>query len=635
MNTHSVELDGYYARSRGSSTIYLGTAGSHGNEQIQVTQGKGWEGLTVQVVFHPSQVAVQLPANGLLDVPWEATENPLTAMQGRIVFQGFDQDRLVNSTDLAYTVASHSPALGRDEEPYTPGIVEGVLNQMAANKDAILQAAQQTNQAKEAAAASASEAAGSAAAAQTAVQTAEASAKKAEQIVTSVETTIQNALQEAKDSGEFDGPQGPQGIQGPEGPEGPQGPKGDTGDTGPQGPKGDTGDTGPQGPKGDTGDTGPQGPQGKTGLGVPTPSADAAGQVPTVNDAGAGYLLTGPYAPLEASIRPTANGNPVNITDSMEWPLLSLKVYGKSTQDGMPSPENPIPIVSAGDDGEIGLQITGKNLLDQTKLDLRQYNIYYGSEHSDLQVNLIAGINYTLSIPDDVVTLPDGIYFYNSVDNSSLAERYNSRSVSFKPDKNIAVKLDAYWAKGRPENATKLQLEVGSTATPYEPHKSQSLTISTPTGLPGIPVNSGGNYTDASGRQRVCDVKDYGTGKYTQMVGRIESYNSENITTPYMSTTGQLSTGAGVYYVLDEPVVTDISADELTAYRALVTYPGTTVVSTAEPVAGIEAQYIMDGTAAWNKISAALAQIEAPGTQTYASYEDLSGAVREGVNKTE
>ena len=120
MNTHSVDLDGYYARSCGNSTIYLGTAGSHGNEQLQVTQGDGWEGLTVQVVFHPSQVAVQLPANGVLDVPWEATEKPLTMMQGRIVFQGFDQGHLVNSTDLAYTVASHSPAVGRDEKPYTP-----------------------------------------------------------------------------------------------------------------------------------------------------------------------------------------------------------------------------------------------------------------------------------------------------------------------------------------------------------------------------------------------------------------------------------------------------------------------------------------------------------------------------------
>ena len=55
---------------------------------------------------------------------------------------------------------------------------------------------------------------------------------------------IQAALQEAKDSGEFDGPQGPQGE------------KGDKGDTGAQGPKGDTGATGAQGPKGDKGDTG-------------------------------------------------------------------------------------------------------------------------------------------------------------------------------------------------------------------------------------------------------------------------------------------------------------------------------------------------------------------------------------------
>ena len=279
--------------------------------------------------------------------------------------------------------------------------------------------------------------------------------------------------------------------------------------------------------------------------------------------------------------------NPAIFSETVagEGNITGLIVYGKSTQDGTPSPESPVPIVSAGDDGEIGLQITGKNLLDQAKLDLRQYNIYYGSANSDLQFDLIAGINYTLSVPDDVIP-PNGIYFRSAVDNSSLAEKYNTRSISFKPDKNTAVKFDVYWAKGRPENATKLQLEVGSTATPYEPYKSQSLTISTPNGLPGIPVDSGGNYTDAEGQQSVCDVKDYGTGKYTQMVGHIESYNGENITTPYMSTTGQLTIGAEVYYVLDEPVVTDISADELTAYRALHTYDGTTVISVnSDPIA--------------------------------------------------
>jgi len=52
------------------------------------------------------------------------------------------------------------------------------------------------------------------------------------------------------------GPQGPQGIQGPQGETGPQGatgPQGPKGDTGEQGPQGEVG---PQGPKGDKGDTG-------------------------------------------------------------------------------------------------------------------------------------------------------------------------------------------------------------------------------------------------------------------------------------------------------------------------------------------------------------------------------------------
>lgn len=108
------------------------------------------------------------------------------------------------------------------------------------------------------------------------------------------------------------GDKGDTGPTGPEGPPGPQGPKGDTGETGPQGPKGDTGATGPQGeagpqgpagetgpqgpqgPKGDKGDTGETGPQGPAGLGVPTPTAEDAGKVPTVNEAGNGYELLPP-----------------------------------------------------------------------------------------------------------------------------------------------------------------------------------------------------------------------------------------------------------------------------------------------------------------------------------------------------
>ena len=69
---------------------------------------------------------------------------------------------------------------------------------------------------------------------------------------------------------EYQGEAGPQGPQGPAGPEGPQG------------------ETGPEGPQGETG---PQGEKGDPGLGLPTPTADDAGKVPTVNDAGTGYEL--------------------------------------------------------------------------------------------------------------------------------------------------------------------------------------------------------------------------------------------------------------------------------------------------------------------------------------------------------
>ena len=89
-------------------------------------------------------------------------------------------------------------------------------------------------------------------------------------------------------------------------------------------------------------------------------------------------------------------------------------------------------------------------------------------------------------------------------------------------------------------------------------------------------------------------------------------------------------TGAYVLYCLATPITTPLSAEEIAAYRALTTYPGTTVVSTAEPVAGIEARYILDGTAAWNKVTTALSAMN----KIYASYEDLSGAIREGVNTT-
>lgn len=49
----------------------------------------------------------------------------------------------------------------------------------------------------------------------------------------------------------------------------------------------------------------------------------------------------------------------------------------------------------------------------------------------------------------------------------------------------------------------------------------QSFILPTPDGLPGIPVNREGNYTDANGRRWVCDEIDLARGVYIQRIARI------------------------------------------------------------------------------------------------------------------
>lgn len=383
---------------------------------------------------------------------------------------------------------------------------------------------------------------------------------------------------------------------------------------------------------------------------LPVPTVSDAGKVPAVNAEGTGYELSGPYAPLSAAIRPTANGNPVSITDSVEWELQGMNVYGKCSQ------------VSA----------TGAQLFD-----IEDHKVIIPEQNNALgfACHLIIGQTYTIKANTGVMIdlkISESRDGYNSVHLSNFNE---GKTFQFTRNENIPEESTQYLFFFVPSDPIAnlgvndisqiedfdIMLNAGSTALPYEPYtdgkptpsseypqpitnagdggsivltisnnadQNQSLTVSTPAGLPGIPVNSGGNYTDAEGKQSACDVKDYGTGKYTQMVGHIESYNGENITTPYMSTTGQLSTGAEVYYVLDEPVVTDISTEELTAYRALHTYDGATVVSTAENVAGLEVKYLADG----EKYVERIVSQKAPEAAVAHTMALLADGIREGVN---
>lgn len=67
------------------------------------------------------------------------------------------------------------------------------------------------------------------------------------------------------------------------------------------------------------------------------------------------------------------------------------------------------------------------------------------------------------------------------------------------------------------QNGTELETvgesgSIGVTVTDGTESNVQTLIVQTPNGLAGIPVSSGGNYTDESGQQRLCDYKDCANG---------------------------------------------------------------------------------------------------------------------------
>ena len=82
MWTHEVKLEKYEATTLAGARCSWARQDSHGNEWLQVKAGEGWEGLAIKVVFRPCKVSRMVPEDGLVSVPWEATKDPLTAVQG-------------------------------------------------------------------------------------------------------------------------------------------------------------------------------------------------------------------------------------------------------------------------------------------------------------------------------------------------------------------------------------------------------------------------------------------------------------------------------------------------------------------------------------------------------------------------
>jgi hypothetical protein len=222
-------------------------------------------------------------------------------------------------------------------------------------------------------------------------------------------------------------------------------------------------------------------------------------------------------------------GNPVSCDDAFAAPLCGLTVYGKSTQDGTPSPDNPVPIVSAGDSGSVTVKATGKNLLNIPDGSATARDVTVTAKDGLISISGTATSSgyVKLDIPPFIAS---GVVILSSSITSPkvklVSETWSVILSLGDADKmsDMATRIVFVVTQGQTYNLTgvKVQLELGTTATAYSPYREQLLTLPTPNGLPGIPVASGGNYTDQNGQQWICDEVDLERGVKVQRVKSVD-----------------------------------------------------------------------------------------------------------------
>lgn len=223
-------------------------------------------------------------------------------------------------------------------------------------------------------------------------------------------------------------------------------------------------------------------------------------------------------------------GNPVSCDDAFAAPLCGLTVYGRSTQDGTPTPDAPVPIVSAGDGGSVAVKVTGANMLEGTKPGVKStvYGITYTTYENGILITGTATNAFTIALHDDnIYPLTHGIYYLTTrgLSSSAMLNFYfvgkfssdmQNQKVTVTRDVEFSLRLQIL--KGATLNTTVQVSLTRNKITAYSPYREQLLILPTPNGLPGIPVTSGGNYTDENRRQWVCDEVDLERGVKVQRV---------------------------------------------------------------------------------------------------------------------
>lgn len=337
-----------------------------------------------------------------------------------------------------------------------------------------------------------------------------------------------------------------------------------------------------------------------------------------------------------------------------------------------PSPEYPQEIKSCGDSGKIRFKVLRKNLCKVISVLNANFDENTGTLVNNAKNNTTESYIKIQRYDVDKFLTQIDVYSTGKVEKIiSVDCTFNRIRLAFDGNNsegsiNIDVSYLNYGEyvlsmhveeigtnKGRISKI--MLLNKGASDESFEPFQAQSFSIPTPNGLLGLPVDSGGNYTDSNGQQWVCDEMDFKRGKYVQRIKKVVFNGSEdwnlqsisqkgfanfyvrnlsgirvnsnvlsnqfrnqttlisetteegiaNLTTLYVRIDKTKADNANKFkeilktnnleicYQLATPIETDIPEETMTAYRKLYTnYPSTVIQN--DSGAGMEVEYVAD-----------------------------------------
>ena len=253
-------------------------------------------------------------------------------------------------------------------------------------------------------------------------------------------------------------------------------------------------------------------------------------------------------APVSGGGKELTGNSSYTIENTVDYPLIGLNLYGKSTQNGTPTPENPVDIVSVGDSGTVN--ITANNGADvsvtaeiTTALPLCGIPVSSGGNYTDSngQQWVCDELIYNADGTGKIVKYV-GVYTFTGNENFALRNNDNGRCV-------YAI-------------ANLLQYK----------YYSGTRTVSDKY----VCIDTVNNASEAISRLKIGEMCFYYDSNFPNPPNTAMYFGSSCTT---LSDFKSEIAGSTIIYALTTPLEIQLTAAEMTALRQLQTFNGTTSIS--------------------------------------------------------